>query len=269
MLWCVVKDSVALRGNVSVIYGPGVISGERPCSWSDCYGSELWLSLVRVSHGQALVLPSTLLNTVLPHCLVTEHRRFVTTSTVPSTLTQCLSCYFIFFPSWQPISPITNWNVFPSLQPISLAPIEISIHIYSLFSYYQLKFLSFFTTYFPITNWNVFPSLQPISLSPIEMSFHLYNLFPYYQLKCLSIFTTYFPIASWNVLPSLKPVPLWPFSSSFHPSTPYFPTTNFIVVLPHPYLPLKQSLCKGVFREYSVRLYYPTVKITGLQCLVS
>jgi len=102
-----------------------------------------------------------------------------------------------------------NWNVFPSLQPISLAPIEISIHIYSLFSYYQLKFLSFFTTYFPITNWNVFPSLQPISLLPIEMSFHLYNLFPYRQLKCPSIFKTCSPVTIFFVL------------SSFHTLFPY------------------------------------------------
>lgn len=168
-MWCGEKDSVAVRCNVSVIYGPGVISGERLCHLSDCYGSELWLSLARVSHGQAIVLLNTLLNTVLRHCLVAESRCFVTTSTITSTLTQSVS-YFIIFPSWQPISLC-----------------------------HQLKCPSIFTAFFSITNWNVFlpsppisqchqlicPSiLKPISLWPVSSFPHPYNLFPYDQFHC-------------------------------------------------------------------------------------
>ena len=208
-LWCGEKDSVTVRCNVSVIYGPGVISGERLWHLSDLYGSELWVSLVRVSHGQAIVLLSTFLNTVLRHCLLAESRRFVITSTITSTLTQSVS-YFIIFPSWQ---------------PISLSPTEMSFRLHSLFPNHQLKCPSVFTANFPITNWNVLPSLQPISLSPIEMSFHLYNLFLYHQLKCPSIFTTYFPVTNFFILPSLQ----------LATTT----TTNFIVVLPYPYLPSK------------------------------
>jgi hypothetical protein len=223
-LWCGEKDSVTVRCNVSVIYGPGVISGERLCHLSDLYGSELWVSLVRVSHGQAIVLLSTFLNTVLRHCLLAESRRFVITSTITSTLTQSVS-YFIIFPSWQPISlsptemslrlhrlfpnhqlkcpsiftanfSITNWNVLLSSPPISQSPTEMSLHLHRQFPYHQLKCPSVFTANFPITNWNVLPSLQPISLSPIEMSFHLYNLFPNHQLHCPSIFTPNFPITN-------------------------------------------------------------------------
>jgi len=110
--------------------------------------------------------------------------------------TDTIPVIFHHFPILTACFPMTNWNVFPSLQPISLSPIEMSIHIHNLFPYHQLKCL--------------------------------YKLSPYHQLKCPSIFTTYFLVTNFFFLPFFHN--LFPYNQ-FHCSSPISISSFKIVAL--------------------------------------